>query len=138
VHAINQKVAILLIFISFPLFISCSDMLSEYITKHHGPSLLGDVQITNNSFSQCPSLVWTGTEYSAAWKDDRTGSQIYFARISSAGIKQDQDVRITNTIQSLRPSLVWTGNEYGLAWESVQDGKYEIYFARLYPDGTKK
>jgi len=100
-----------------------------------------DVPITNISWSSFdPSLVWTGTEYGVAWEDYSAGNlEIYFARISSAGVKQGPDVRITNASgYSYRPSLVWRGSEYAVAWEDNRYGNYEIYFARLYPDGSKK
>jgi hypothetical protein len=49
------------------------------------------------------------------------------------------DVRITNDAGiSQSPILAWTGAEYGVAWYDYRDGNSEIYFARLYPDGTKK
>ncbi|MBN1799806.1 MAG: hypothetical protein JW822_14610, partial [Spirochaetales bacterium] len=65
--------------------------------------------------------------------------EIYFARINSSGVKQGLDVRITNAAgDSWWPSLVWTGTEYGASCDDDRDGNFEIYFARLYPNGTKK
>ncbi|MBN1798844.1 MAG: hypothetical protein JW822_09715 [Spirochaetales bacterium] len=102
-----------------------------------------DIRITNAlDISMDTSLVCTGTEYGVAWEYLRDGNfEIYFARINSSGVKQGADIRITNdTSASGTPSLVYAGSEYGLAWNDNRDGigNYEIYFARLYPDGTKK
>jgi predicted RecA/RadA family phage recombinase len=100
-----------------------------------------DVRITNASdASLSPSLVWTGSAYGVAWCDDRDGNrEIYFARISSAGVKQGSDIRITNAVDySLEPSLVWTGSEYGVAWGDDRDGNREIYFARISAGGVKQ
>jgi hypothetical protein len=49
------------------------------------------------------------------------------------------DVRITNETHSSQwPVIIWIGTEYGASWYDSHDGNSEIYFARLYPDGTKK
>jgi predicted RecA/RadA family phage recombinase len=65
-------------------------------------------------------------------------SEIYFARISAAGVKLGSDTRITNDASiSSAPSLVWTGSEFGVAWYDDRDGDYEIYFTRISADGVK-
>lgn len=95
---------------------------------------------TDAGSSTSPSLTWTGTEYGVSWQDDRDGnSEIYFARISSNGIKWGEDVRITTDgRQSRYPSLIWTGSEYGISWQDDRDGTPEIYFARISADGVKQ
>lgn len=104
----------------------------------------GDVRITNDGasvfISEMPSLTWTGAEYGVAWDDSRDGNyEIYFARVSAAGVKQGSDVRITNDGNfSFAPSLTWNGTEYGVAWHDSRDGNYEIYFARINAVGTKQ
>jgi len=105
-----------------------------------GRKLVWDVRITDDpANSRDPSLVWTGTEFGTAWADDRDGSfEIYFARISSSGVKQGQDVRVTSEGSSGYPSLVWTGTEYGVAWVDARDGDPEIYFARISASGVKQ
>ncbi len=93
-----------------------------------------DMRITNASgFSGAPSIVWTGSEYGVSWHYYRDGNyEIYFKRISEAGIPIGTDIRITNASgDSGDPSLVWTGSEYGVSWGDYRDGNYEIYFARI-------
>jgi uncharacterized protein (DUF608 family) len=133
----NQKVVFYLLGVFFLLFISCSDMLSDY-TGHHGPSSVGDVQITHTAMSYTPSLVWTGSEYGLSWYDCSYSSQIYFTRISAAGVKQGSDVQITNIGGSSSPSLVWTGMEYGVAWAHDYGRNTDIYFARISTAGVKQ
>jgi len=133
----NQKVVFYLLGVFFLLFISCSDMLSDY-TGHHGPSSVGDVQITHTAMSYKPSLVWTGSEYGLSWYDCSYSSQIYFTRISAAGVKQGSDVQITNIGGSSSPSLVWTGMEYGVAWAHDYGRNTDIYFARISTAGVKQ
>ena len=100
------------------------------------------VRITNDpSNSSQPSLVWTGAQYGISWIDDRDGDfEIYFARLSSEGVKQGGDVLITNDAShSWWPSIVWTGTEYGLAWYDYRNGSNsEIYFARINSNGVKQ
>jgi hypothetical protein len=94
----------------------------------------GDVRVTTDaSWSWDPSLVWTGSGYGVAWWDDRDGNnEIYFARLSSEGVKVGGDVRVTtDAFISREPSLVWTGSGYGVAWGDDRDGNGELYFARL-------
>jgi len=92
-----------------------------------GTKIGSDVRITNDpSWSEAPSLVWTGTEYGVSWYDD--GSDLYFARIAENGTKIGSDFQIANGDS---PSLVWTGTEYGVSWSDNRDGNSEIYFARI-------
>jgi hypothetical protein len=120
--------------------VSCNDMLADFTVNKIVNQYPGDVRISNApGASDYPSLAWTGAEHGVAWCDTRDGnSEIYFTRISAAGIKQSQDIRITNAPEtSSYPSLDWTGTGYGVVWVDSRDGNEEIYFARLSPDGTK-
>jgi hypothetical protein len=52
--------------------------------------------------------------------------------------KAGSDSRITNDANnSYDPSLAWAGNQYGLSWYDSRHGVYEIYFARLTPNGNR-
>ena len=100
----------------------------------------GDVRVTSSpGAGWSPSLVWTGSGYGVAWRDDRDGNnEIYFARLGTAGVKVGDDVRVTSSSgSSSYPSLVWTGSGFGVGWEEYHEGDYEIYFARLTADGEK-
>jgi hypothetical protein len=106
-----------------------------------GVKIGSDVRVTNNAgASIAPFLVWNGAGYALAWSDMRDGNyEIYFARLSAAGVKIGSDVRVTsdNSSDSGAPSLVWNGSVYGVAWNDNRDGNYEIYFARLDGSGSK-
>ncbi|MBW2263052.1 MAG: hypothetical protein JRG91_13825 [Deltaproteobacteria bacterium] len=113
-----------------------------------GAKMGSDVMITFNAFPSMDSaLTWTGTEYGLVWRDDRDGNgEIYFVRVSAAGAKVGSESRVTNaTNASGQPQIVWTGSEYGVTWHDNRDDTtpmtspyvYEIYFARILPDGTK-
>ncbi|HEU5055559.1 MAG TPA: hypothetical protein VFU21_03515 [Kofleriaceae bacterium] len=86
-----------------------------------------------------PSLVWTGEEYAVAWVDDLEGNfEVYLARLSASGELAAGPLRVTDDPEfSGSPSLVWTGSELVVAWNDGRDGNFEIYLARLDPDGTK-
>jgi hypothetical protein len=93
----------------------------------------------DDGVSAYPSLVWTGSEYGLAWRDDRDGNQeIYFLRLDAEGNRIGNPRRITNASgASGWPSLVWDGRDYGLAWYDERDGNREIYFTRLHRSGNK-
>jgi len=110
-----------------------------------GTKIGSDVRITNDGASaftsETPSMVWTGSEYGVAWSDNRSGTyEIYFARISAAGVKIGSDTAITTLdgVQSNAPSLAWLGSEYGLAWTDWRLGPTEIYFTRVSSSGVKQ
>ena len=86
-----------------------------------------------------------GVRAHLAWEDSRNGNcEIYFARISDAGVKQGNDVLVTtdDAYDSANPSLVASGSTYGLAWQDRRDeyppGRFEIYFAILEADGDRR
>jgi hypothetical protein len=104
-----------------------------------GNTIGSDLRVTNDaSYSEQPSLSWTGSEYGVCWYDERDGSrEIYFARISSAGSKIGSDLRITNDASySMDSSLTWTGSEFGVSWGSYSGANDEIHFARISNAGS--
>jgi hypothetical protein len=104
-----------------------------------GVPLDTDVRITNAvGDSWDSSLVSTGTEYAVSWDDNRDGNrEIYFRRISGAGVPIGSEVRVTNSVgTSSVPSLVWDGSEYGVSWLDNRDGNYQIYFALISNSGA--
>jgi hypothetical protein len=86
-----------------------------------------------------PSLVWTGESYAVAWVDDQEGNfEVYVALLSADGALTTGPLRVTDDPEfSGSPSLVWTGSELAVAWNDGRDGNFEIYLARLEPDGSK-
>lgn len=69
-------------------------------------------------YSGQPKVVWTGTEYGIAWRDDRDGNpEIYFTRIAADGTSQAVPTRVTDTPgPSVSPAMGWTGAEYVVVW----------------------
>jgi hypothetical protein len=105
-----------------------------------GEKLGTEVRLTGNaSSSQYPFVLWTGSEYGVSWQDNRDGNyEIYFARVSAAGVKIGSDLRVTNDASnSTYPTLSWTGSGYGLAWQDDRSDNNEIFFIRLDVDGAK-
>jgi len=104
-----------------------------------------DIRVTHSestaSFSSSPSpMVWTGSEYGLAWKDNRDGAyNVYFARLDSFGMKIGDDLQISNTPHnSESESIVWTGSEFGLIWSTKPlDENEKIFFTRLDSTGVK-
>ena len=103
-------------------------------------ALLGEpVRITDSpGEGRDPSLVWTGESWAVAWVDDQEGNfEVYLALVSTAGALAAGPLRVTDDPEfSGSPSLVWTGSELVVAWNDGRDGNFEIYLARLEPDGT--
>ena len=103
-----------------------------------GAAIGSETRVTNAAgVSAYPSLVWTGSEYGAAFEDNRDGNfEIYLGRISAAGAPVGE-TRVTQAAgESESPSLVWAGSEFGASWQDFRDGNYEIYFARLSAAGA--
>jgi len=104
--------------------------------KADGSLVGGELQLTaNTSASTNPSLVWSGTEYGLGWRDNATGnSEIYFARISAAGVQQGTNVQITNaTGESLNPSLAWRTPSMGWLGKITGPGRSTRSFSPGFP-----
>ena len=80
-------------------------------------------------------MAWTGSQYAMSWIDDRTGyTEVYFMRVSAAGVKASSDMMITaNMAYNGRPSVAWSGSEIGLAWEftDTEFGISDVLFTRI-------
>ena len=66
-----------------------------------------------------PSVVWNGTDFAIAFRDDRTAMifQIYLARVDASGNEISDEVETTMTLASSNgPALAWNGAGYGVAW----------------------
>jgi hypothetical protein len=82
------------------------------------------------------SLVWTGSEYAAAWTGDQSGwREVMFGRVDAAGGLLGSQVRVTTDPDlAYGPSLAWSGSGHGVLW---QTSFHDITFARLTDTGTK-
>ncbi len=84
-----------------------------------------------------PFLVWTGAEYGVAWqaRDAFNQTQIFFTRVSGAGLELGTETPLTTTsVQSRQPALVWNGAGYGVTYNEGTGASRFILLARL--DGT--
>jgi hypothetical protein len=89
--------------------------------------------------AESPVLVWTGSEFVAAWVQSGQGAYgIHLAAVGASGDRVEWDTAVAelNGGES-EPALVWTGSELGLAWESWQEELSEIYFTRLGAAGER-
>jgi hypothetical protein len=100
-----------------------------------GNKIGSDVRVTDAAdHSTDPSLVWTGSLFGLAWRDNRDSHpEIYFARLDPSGNEIGVDVRVTDSQASFKPSLRWTGAEYGLIFH--RDNTNDIFFTRLDASG---
>lgn len=105
-----------------------------------GAKIGSDVGVTSTHVRAVkPSLAFTGSQYGAAWEDERDGnSEIYFNLIGSDGALAGENVRITDaTGSSAVPALAWDGAGFGLAWYDGREGGLGVYFAAVDAGGNK-
>lgn len=90
------------------------------LVDRNGAKTSADIRVTNDAAqSMEPSIAWTGDGFSLAWSDERDGiAEIYFTRLSPAGVQIGSDVRVTySALSSRQPELLWNGTEHVLVWE---------------------
>jgi len=85
-------------------------------------------------------ITFTGSEYGVVWVSAgntiTSDDGLYFARISSEGIKLGERRRIVDRYP-FYPVITYNGNGYGIVWSDFRDLDWEIYFCRLSIDGEK-
>jgi len=99
----------------------------------------GLVISTASGPQEYPDVASNGTTYLVVWQDKRSGSyDIYAARVTSAGTLLDPGgIPVsTATGDQLHPAVVFDGTNYLIVWEDYRSGNYDIYGARLGPDGS--
>jgi hypothetical protein len=82
------------------------------------------VRVTqDSSVSEGVDIVWNGSAYGLAWRDNRTGNgDIYFALLAADGTKLAGDDQVTNTAGlSIHPAIAWSGSAFGIAWKEEED-----------------
>ncbi|MFH0777715.1 MAG: hypothetical protein V2A71_03700 [Candidatus Eisenbacteria bacterium] len=89
---------------------------------------------------QCkPAVASDGNGYLAVWSDKRSGSyDIYGARIDSCGRVLDVGgILISAEVGDQNdPSVAFDGNNYFVVWSDGRSGPYDIYGARVTPEGV--
>jgi hypothetical protein len=75
-----------------------------------------------------PRVVFSGGNYVVAWVDQRSGTDIYGARVSSAGVVQEPSgvSLVTGLSSDPDPVLVTNGTQVALAWKEFVDGRTRL------------
>ena len=115
---------------------NCNGEIDENLYRLSDPSLMSE----SFAFANTAVIVFSGSEYGAAWYDQRDDNwEIYFTLISADGSKLTSDLRITNEPDgSYRPAIAFSGSRYGLAWHDTRDSLKAVYFAHVSPEGEKQ
>jgi hypothetical protein len=89
---------------------------------------------------QQPSLAYDGTNYLAVWRDQRFGGDvdIYGGRLSGAGDLLDSTgIAICAAAgEQSAPAATAGGGHFFVAWQDKRSGAYDVYGARVSPDGV--
>jgi hypothetical protein len=101
-----------------------------------GDKLIEDVIIASipcrYHTSLSPSIVWTGSEFAAAWHEPGSDAGVSFSRMNASGHLVDHVENLATDAGPLsgQVAMAWTGSEFGLvhAWG-------DVCFERLSPEG---
>ena len=86
-----------------------------------------------------PAVAFDGTNYFVVWQDRRGASyDIYGARVSLGGILQDATgIAVSTAVgDQLQPAVAFDGTNYVVVWQDNRSGTYDVYAARVAPNGT--
>ncbi|MEO0097163.1 MAG: T9SS type A sorting domain-containing protein [candidate division WOR-3 bacterium] len=85
-----------------------------------------------------PEIAFDGNNYLVVWEDYRNGANLYGSRMTPDGITLDT-VGIPISIaegSQYYPAIVFGGNNYFVVWEDNRNGNWDIYGARITPEGV--
>ena len=97
------------------------------------------VRVTNAAGESAePALIWNGTRFGLAWRDERDeNAEIYFMLIEADG-SMGSEIRVTwDGAVSSQPSLAYNGTEFVLVFRDDRSGHNDIFAARLDSNGYK-
>ncbi len=96
---------------------------------------LGIAVSTAADYQWFPAVVSDGTDFLVAWEDWRSGSSIYGARVTSAGVVLDpQGIAVSTTASGQgSPALAFDGTSFLVAWSDSRSVSPDIYGARVTP-----
>ncbi len=86
---------------------------------------------------QYPTVAAGESTWLVVWEDQRTGVNVYGARVSHSGTVLDSaglPIGLDNGTQSL-PNAAWNGSVFLVVWKSDELGAWTTHGARVTPDG---
>jgi hypothetical protein len=87
-----------------------------------------------------PVVAWDGANYLGVWGDGRNGvdSDVYGGRVDGSGaILDGTGIPISTAAgEQSSPSIAWNGAEYLAVWQDHRGSRFDVYGARIAPNGT--
>ncbi|MEO0080991.1 MAG: hypothetical protein ABIL25_01705 [candidate division WOR-3 bacterium] len=85
-----------------------------------------------------PKVAFDGTNYLVVWADSRWDDHIYATRFSPEGRTLDPGgIQVSNGAESeVQPDVAFDGTNYLVVFTCANNGFYDIYAARVTPQGT--
>jgi len=86
----------------------------------------------------CPVLAFDGENFLVVWEDERSGSDIYGARVTSAGAVLDTAgiaISAVSGNQSPEPAIAFGGENFLVVWRDARSSSSDIYGVRVTPGG---
>jgi hypothetical protein len=104
----------------------------------------GGIPIATGTGTQAgPRVAFDGTNYLVTWRDTRTGAaneEVYAARVTTSGTVLDPDgIQVSAEPADLQEpgDVAFDGTNFLIAWWRFElSGPFEIYAARVSPDGV--
>jgi hypothetical protein len=98
-----------------------------------------DVRVTTAAGdSEQVAITYGGGDYRLAWSDDRvTPLHVYFGRASETGTLLGPETVVSDGVgPAQRVAAAQAGGDTALVWMDQRGGNFEIFFARIAPDGS--